>query len=490
MKDTLFDSLQKLSKSHDFTQKKVRTKCNVVHLTYYQSVISNEQLHHDLLPFFQNSTNNIQTVRELRTLIPIQDLVISAELDEITQHLTKGYIFIQLDSYLDEGVLVNIKDQESGARKYNNTENEYSVVGPKVGFVEDIDTNLKLIRRIIISDKLTFEEIIVGSLSKTRVAIAYIEGIASPEHVNTLRQRLSEFDFDVIFDSALIDQIITDNSNSIFPQFMTSERADRIKYGLISGQVAIFCNGSPYVMFGPSTIFDFFISPEDYYLPWILGSFFRLIRYLGVIFSVMATPIYVAVLSFHYSVIPKNLLGPIIESRVDVPFLPVVEALFLEITIELLREAGARLPTKVGQTLGIVGGIVIGQAAVAAALTSNILLIFVSLSALASFTTPIYKMSNTIRFLRFPLIGLAAVWGGLGIVMGLVIILGHLLRLQSLGTPYLAPIYPFRYKDFRDSFIRASTEYTYLRPGFLRPVSMKRYKVHPQKDNPDSYDNE
>jgi len=490
MQNTLFDSLQKLSKSDDFKQKIVRTKCSIIHLSYFQSIINNEQLHHDLLPFFQTFNSNIQNVQDLRTLIPIQDLKMSSTLDEITECLMKGYIFIQLDNNLNEGVLVNIKDQESGARKYNNTENEYSVVGPKVGFVEDIDTNLNLVRRIIMSDKLTFEELTVGSLSKTRVAIAYIDGIASPQHVNTLRQRLSEFDFDVIFDSALIDQIITDNSNSIFPQFMTSERADRIKYGLISGQVAIFCNGSPYVLFGPSTIFDFFISPEDYYLPWILGSFFRLIRYFGVIFSVMATPIYVAVLTFHYSVIPKNLLGRIIESRVDVPFLPVVEVLFLEITIELLREAGARLPSKVGQTLGIVGGIVIGQAAVSAALTSNILLIFVSLSALASFTTPIYKMSNTIRFLRFPLIGLAAIWGGLGIVMGLVIILGHLLRLQSLGTPYLVPIYPFRYKDFRDSFIRSSTEYTYLRPGYLRPVTMKRYNVRPQKDNPNNYDNE
>lgn len=490
MQKTLLDSLKVLSNSDDFTQKIVRTKCNVIHLSYYQSIISNEQLHHDLLPFFQTSTSSIHSVHELCSFIPIQDVKISSNMDEITENLTKGYIFIQVDHDLDEGVLVNIKDQSSGARKYNNTENEYSVVGPKVGFVEDIDTNLKLIRRIIVSDKLTFEEVTVGSLSKTRVAIAYIEGIVNPQHVNTVRQRLSDFDFDVIFDSALIDQIISDNSNSVFPQFMTSERADRIKYGLISGQVAIFCNGSPYILFGPATIFDFFISPEDYYLPWILGSFFRLIRYLGVLFSVMATPIYVAVLSFHYSVIPKNLLGPIIESRVDVPFLPVVEAMFLEITIELLREAGARLPTKVGQTLGIVGGIVIGQAAVAAALTSNILLIFVSLSALASFTTPIYRMSNTIRFLRFPLIGLAAIWGGLGIMMGLVLILGHLLRLQSLGTPYLVPVYPFRIKDFRDSFIRFSTEYTYLRQGYLRPLSQRRYSVHPRKDNADHYNNE
>ncbi|KAI7251405.1 hypothetical protein KC345_g11583, partial [Hortaea werneckii] len=147
---------------------------------------------------------------------------------------------------------------------------------------------------------------------------------------------------------------------------------------------------------------DFFISPEDYYLPWILGSFFRLIRIISVIFSIFAAPAYVAVLTYHFEVLPDSILGPLIMSRLHVPLPPVMEVIFLEITIELLREAGARLPTKIGQTLGIVGGIVIGEASVRAALTSNILIIIVAFSALASFTTPIFKMANTIRLLRFP----------------------------------------------------------------------------------------
>ncbi|RCW48362.1 spore germination protein [Paenibacillus prosopidis] len=490
MQRTFYDSLKELSGSDDFAQTSVHTKWNSFYLSYYNTLISKEQLHHEILTFLKTPENSINHLQELRALIPIQDIRVSSGADEIMEHLMNGFVFIQLDENYNEGILINISDLNSAIRKNNDTENEYSVVGPKVGFVEDIDTNLKLIRRIIKSDKLKFEESTVGSLSKTRVAIGYIDGITSRQHVNTVRQRLSDFDFDVIFDSSFIDQIITDNSNSPFPLFMTSERVDRIKYALISGQLVIVCNGSPYVLIGPATIFDFFISPEDYYLPWVIGSFFRLIRYFGVLFSIMATPIYVAVTSFHYSVIPWELMGSIIDSRVNVPFMPVVEALFLEITIELLREAGARLPTKVGQTLGIVGGIVIGQAAVAAALTSNILLIFVSLSALASFTTPIYKMSNTIRFLRFPLIGLAALWGGLGIMMGIVLILGHLLRLKSLGNPYLVPMFPFRYKDYRDSFVRSSVESSYLRPGYLRPLTQKRYNVRPRNDKGDNFNEE
>lgn len=257
---------------------------------------------------------------------------------------------------------------------------------------------------------------------------------------------------------------------------------------MISGQVAVFSNGSAYAVTGPSTLLDFFVSPEDYYLPWIIASFFRLIRVFSVLFSVFATSIYIAVLTYHYEMIPKVLLGPLSFSRHNVPFTPVLEVLFLELTIELLREAGARLPTKVGQTLGIVGGIVIGQASVEAALTSNVLLIIVALSALASFTTPIYKMSNTIRFLRFPLIILASIWGGFGIVIGISFLIVHLTRLESLGTPYTVPLYPFRRKDLADSIIRSSYNATSKRPSYLRPRSLWRYHPSDQIKKKNDFD--
>ncbi|MBJ3792289.1 spore germination protein, partial [Bacillus sp. OA1] len=200
-----------------------------------------------------------------------------------------------------------------------------------------------------------------------------------------------------------------------------------------------------------------------------------IIRIFGVVFSIFSTPIYVAILTYHYEIIPMDLLGPIVSSRANVPFPPVLEVIFLEITIELLREAGARLPTKIGQTLGIVGGIVIGQASVEAALTSTILLIIVSLSALASFTTPIFKMSNTIRLLRFPFILAASLWGGFGIILSIALLLTHLMRLKSLGTPYMVPLYPFRWSDYTDSFIRSSYKNTTNRLRYLKPKILERY---------------
>ncbi len=484
---SLDDVLIQASKSDDFIQHSLSEDKNGIVISYYQSLVDEEKINQFVLTPLQINSNQINHVDDLIQFIPIEDININSDVDEIELKLTKGYVLVQLNNNQGLGALINTKNSNRGLRKFNDTENEFSVVGPKVGFVEDIDTNMNLLRRQIVSSKLIFEELTIGSLSKTKVLNAYIENITNIEHVNTARQRLKEMDLDVVFDSSLLDQIISDNSNTPFPLFLSSERIDRIVYALLLGQVAILSDGSPYIITGPSTIFDFFISPEDYLLPWVVGSFFRLVRFFGVFFSVFASPIYVAVITYHYVIVPVDLLGPLIESRADVPFPPIFEVLFLEITIELLREAGARLPTKVGQTLGIVGGIVIGQAAVAAALTSNILLIIVALSALASFTTPIFKMANTIRLLRFPFIFFAAIWGGLGIVVALTITIAHLLRLKSLGTPYLVPLYPLRIKDFADSFIRSSFRITTKRPGYLRPQNQTRYRVNEGKDD---FDNE
>ncbi|WP_261381236.1 spore germination protein [Paenibacillus cremeus] len=482
-------ALKEASKSDDFIQSAMTIHHTLIHFSYYNSVVNHEMIHRDLLTMIQLSKVEIHDLNTLKNLISIDGIKLSSNLDEISLSLIKGFIYVQLDSNLNEGLLVNVADMEKGYRSNNLSENEFSVIGPQVAFVEDLDTNLNLLRKEMISDKLVFEEQIKGSLSKTRVVIVYLDGITNPQHLNTVRQRLMDLDFDVIFDSSTLSQIIADNGNTPFPLYMSTERVDRVKFSLLSGHVAILSSGSPYAISGPTTLFDFFYSPEDFYLPWVLGSFVRIIRYVGVVFSVFASSIYVSVMTFHHSIVPQSLLGPIIESRANVPFQPFLEVLLMEITVELLREAGARLPSKVGQTLGIVGGVVIGQAAVQAGLTSTILIIIVSLSALASFTTPIFKMANTIRFLRFPIIGLSALWGGLGITIGILFLLGHLLRLKSFGMPYIVPVFPFRYKGFREA-IRLNYSQTWVRPPYLRPLFARRYTVQKHKDIGDDLNNE
>ncbi len=489
--NSIHDLFKDVSKSDDFYQFSTKSvNESPIYFSYYKSLIDEKKIHHHLLPYIQSAEEVFTELTDVMNAIPIEDREITSDAKVFINKLTKGYIFIHLTKTPEKGILVNLSNGTKGYRAFNDAENEYSVLGPKVGFVEDLDTNLSLLRRQITSEDLVFKEITKGSLSNTRVMIGYIDGIANPQHIQTMKQRLEDLDMDVIFDSSILDQIISDNANTPFPLFMSTERLDRTIYMLLLGQVIVISDGSPYVIAGPTSIFNFFISPEDYYSPWSVGSFFRLIRFIGILFSILATPIYVAVLTHHYAIIPEDLLTPLIMSRANVPFPPLLEALFLEITIEFLREAGARLPTKVGQTLGIVGGIVIGEAAVQAALTSNILLIIVALSALASFTTPSFKMSNTIRILRFPLILLAAIWGGFGVTLGLTFILCHLIRLKSLGTPYLAPLYPFRYRDLNDSFIRSSLSVQDKRYTFFRPLKLHRYNVKKHKDIEDDYNNE
>ncbi len=466
-----------ISQSSDYKSIHVFAGGQQLNICYFSTLIDAKSLQTNVIHSLQNRAldSELERLEDIKNWIPIEDVEISDRVEDIQAKLLKGCVIASFTQDDSKYAIISIATVE-GVRQNNDTENEFSVVGPKVGFVESLDTNIGLLRSQVNIPNLVVKEILIGSTSKTRVAIVYIDGVTNKEYVQTIEQRLEAIDYDVIFDTSQLDQFISDNSITPFPLFLSTERRDRVVYALLTGQVAVISDGSPYFITGPSTLFDFFNSPEDYYLPWILGSFFRLIRIFGVIFSLFATSMYIAVTTFHYEVIPRDLLEPLIFSRRNVPFPPLLEVLFLEITIEFLREAGARLPTKIGQTLGIVGGIVIGQATVLAGLTSNILVIIVAFSALASFATPIYKMSNAIRFLRFPMILASSIWGALGMLIGIGFLLVHLTRLTSLGVPYIVPINPLRIRDLKDSFIRPSYQFSNKRPSYLRTESTVRYK--------------
>ncbi|WMX58779.1 spore germination protein [Peribacillus sp. R9-11] len=481
----------KAKRSSDFKQFPLTGESGHLIISYYNTLIDQQQLQLKILLVFRETPfelNRLEKIDDIKKIIAIEDIVITDNMNEAESKLLKGYAILQMKENDQRFALILLSNDKTGLREQNNVENEYSVVGPQIGFVENIDVNIHLLRQQINTFDLITKEISIGSTSHTRIIIAYIEGITNEQHVNTMTQRLQDIDFDVVFDTSQLHQLITGNSLTPFPLLLSTERVDRAVHALIMGQVAVFSNGSPYAITGPSTLIDFFITPEDYFLPWIIASFFRLIRIFSVLFSIFATSIYIAVITYHYEMIPNDLFGSLSFSRYNVPFPPVLEVIFLEFTIELLREAGVRLPTKVGQTLGIVGGIVIGQASVEASLTSNVLLIIVALSALASFTTPIYKMSNTIRFLRFPLIIFASIWGGLGIVIGIAFLIVHLTRLESLGTPYIVPFYPFRPQDMKDSLIRSPYSKTSKRLSYLRPKSIWRYHPHNHKKKKSDFD--
>jgi hypothetical protein len=412
-------------------------------------------------------------LEDAKLLLPIADVELTDDPAKIEPKLFQGNVLLTVKG--DSKKYCFFSAKKGITRNINQPEVEFTVVGPKEAFVESLEQNINLVRKRIPIKELIVENVKVGNLSKTNIAILHIEGITNIENVNTVRQRIKEIEFDELIDSSYVTQIISDNKFSPFPQMLDTERPDRVAAVLAEGKVVVMVDGSPHALIAPTTLVDFFSSFEDYFFNWLLASFARLIRLFGVTFSIMVTPLYVATLTYHYELIPQDLLGPLIASRRAVPFPPILEALFLETTIELLREAGARLPTKVGQTIGIVGGIVIGTASVEAGLTSNVLLIMIGLAALASFTTPVYRMGNTIRLMRFPFLFMADLWGLLGLTVCFSLILTHLIRLTSLGRPILEPFFPFRLQDLKDALIKFPISKRVKRPFFLQTAQPYRY---------------
>ncbi|MBB5174510.1 spore germination protein [Texcoconibacillus texcoconensis] len=473
-KESLSEVFRACEKSQDFVRHTLTTQYEQTFTyTFFETMVDGQLFKEQILPVLQKGS--FSTLRDVKSLIPIEDTEISADPIEIEKRLISGYIFIQFEKADPYGLLLRAPSVER--RAVTVPEVEYSVLGPKESFVENLDVNLHLLRRRLKIAELTVENITVGSLTNTRVSVLYLSHIANSENVNTVLQRIRDIDYDEIIDSSYINQMIEDNKHSPFPQLLDTERPDRVASELSRGKVAVLVDGSPTAITTPTRFIEFFSAFEDYYLSWHIASIYRLIRLFAVLFSIFATSLYVAVLTYHTELIPMDLLSTLVISREDIPFPPIIEALFLELTIDLLREAGARLPSKVGQTIGIVGGIVIGTAAVEASLTSNILLIVVALSALASFATPIYRIGNTIRLIRFPFLIFAQIWGIIGITILSMFMIIHLLTLKSIGRPYLEPIFPPRSNDLRDAFFRLPFSLQFKRSTYVQPEHGKRFSI-------------
>ncbi|WP_100372479.1 spore germination protein [Bacillus sp. FJAT-45037] len=478
---TIEQALENCMRSSDFEHVQVTTPYKNIWVSYFSTLIDKNRLHDDIIEKIQ--THQFHSPEDLRTFIPLSSSKITTDASELANALMLGHVCVQLEESNVLCLLIDINKDDD--RPITTPEVEFSVIGPKESFVEGIDTNINLIRKRIPIPELKIEEFRIGSLSRTRVCVLYIDSIANDENVNTMIERVSNIQFDQINDSSYINQMIEDKTYSPFPQFIDTERPDRVAALLAEGKVIVLADGSPQAFSGPTTLVEFFSAFEDYFLAWHIATAFRLIRLFAVWFSIFATPLYVAVLTYHAEIIPQALLATLIVSRSAIPFPPIIEAVFLELTIELLREAGARLPTKIGQTIGIVGGIVIGTAAVEAGLTSNVLLIIVALAALGSFTTPVYRMGNTIRLIRFPFMLTAQLLGLVGLAILFNFMLVHLLTITSLGRPYLAPLYPTRLADFKDAFFRLPISMQSKRPIHLQTKNDTRFSKRKAKEKKD-----
>ncbi|CAH1222235.1 Spore germination protein A1 [Paenibacillus plantiphilus] len=438
-----------------------------IDLLFFGHQVDHDRLYQDIMnPLLSGETEAIPTILKQSRFIRVRD---SKEL--IIGILSgKAAIFFLQDAFLVDVFGVN-------SRAISQSETETVITGPHDAFTEQAGTNLSLIRQRIKSSHLKVIKLSVGEITKTDVYVLYIKDIANMDYVNKAIERIKFIEVDALFDTNMLLQYIDDAPYSVFPQFLTSERPDAIGSKLIAGRIVGIVDGSPSAFSAPTSFFEYFSSSDDYYQRWMLGSASRLLRFIALIITLSFTALYVSITTYHYEMIPENLLLTLTESRSRVPFPPLYEALFMETTIELLREAGARLPTKIGQTIGIVGGIVIGQAAVQAGLTSNILIITVAASAIASFVTPAYVMSASIRLLRFGLILLAGIWGNFGLAAGVTAIVIHMSGLTSLGSSYLTPVAPLKLKDWKDVFIVAPFKFLTERPSQSRSPNKVKNKM-------------
>lgn len=362
------------------------------------------------------------------------------------------------------------------ARSVSEPSGETAIRGGREGFTEVIRFNTALIRRKVRDTRLRIKYVSLGTRSKTDVTIIYIDDIVNKDALEELESRIDKINIDAILDSGYVEQLVEDKKWSLFPQIQSTERPDVTAAALYEGRIAILVDNSPFALIVPATLPNFFQAPDDYYQRWIHGTVVRFIRLLAIFSALVMPALYVAITSFHPSIIPSKLAYSIAASREGVPFPAFIEAIIMEFFLALLIEAVTRLPKPIGSTIGIVGGVVIGQAAVSAGIISPIMLIIVSLTAVSSFITVNYEIAEAFRIIRFLLIIASAVLGLYGIVIGLIIVLIHLIKLQSFGVPYLAPIVNPDIHDFKDVYVRMPLKYMIRRPSYMNTGDKIRQK--------------
>ena len=380
-----------------------------------------------------------------------------------------------------DGVARALKIPDQGYPKMgvSKSEAEKVIRGSDESFTESEKANTALIRKRIRNTQLKVKEFQVGVRSFTNVAIVYMEGLAEPKLVQEIHKRLTDYDIDGVMDSGVMEQLAEESWLSPFPQFQSTRRPDRAAMEVLNGKVVVLVDNSPVALLLPTDINSFLKTTDDYYNRFHMATFARLIRYVAAFFALTLPGLYLAVTNFHTQILPTPLLMSFWQARSGVPFPAALEVLLMELSFELIREAGVRLPGTMGNTIGIVGGLIIGQAAVEANLVSPIVVIVVAFTALCSFAIPNEEFAFSFRILKFLLIALSAWFGFFGFLIGLFLVLVHLASLKSFGVPYLSPYVGAQlngYQDEKDSFVRFPLRMLWKRPIYANPHNRTKLK--------------
>ncbi len=394
----------------------------------------------------------VQDVRVLsQTVIAVAKISITSDFNKIIHDISYGNTAIFLAGS-DRAIIAGTVGWKTRAIERSNT--QVNIEGPQDAFVENIADNLTLVRRRIRDNNLRFENMTVGARERARVVVGHIEGLADPGILAEVKRRINTVEIDGMFSPEYLQEYIKDNKWTPFSTIMKSERPEKIVACLLEGRIAVFIDNYPFVSVMPVSFAMSLQAGDDYYQSFYYGTFLRFIRYFAVLVTLLLPSFYIALITHHWEMMPTILALSILAGREGITFPPLIEALAMEFTFEILREAGIRLPKAVGQAVSIVGALVIGQSAVQAGLVSPSIVIVVAFTGIASFAIPDYHASIPMRLLRFPLIIAAGLLGIPGLVGGLLMIWGHMVSLTSFGVPYMTPFMPLQVKDLKDTIFR------------------------------------
>ncbi|WP_058484890.1 spore germination protein [Defluviitalea phaphyphila] len=465
------------SKNHDFIIRPVYISALNIKgtLVYLSGCVCVNTLTKDiiepLINTIQTSGNDIIS-SIINNIITNKNAKKITDIPLITKAIIQGNTILLLEN-CKEAICFSTQEFEHRAIEKPVIEN--TIKDSKEAFVESAEVNRSLIRKYLKCENLISESIEVGEKYKNTIYVMYIEGIADPDVVNDVKNRIKNIPFDTILNVSLLEQYIENRSYSLVPTLLYTERPDRATFFLSEGHVILIIDGSPSCLIAPATFWALFHAAEDQYQRMPYGNFIRIIRLIAFLIALLLPALYVAITSYHSEMIPSDLAVSIASAREVLPFPNIIEVILMEISFELIREAGVRVPTTIGPTIGIVGALILGQAAVDANIVSPILVIIVALTGLSSFAIPDSSLNYAVRMMRFVFILVGISMGFLGIAIALIVSITYLVNVTTFGIPFLSPIAP-NYPSSHDTFTRGSLLKQKIKPfniSTLNPLKRK-----------------
>lgn len=443
-------------------------KCQEIELTY----MNNRK---GKIYYPEEAVNDI-TMREV--IFGLTDVERLDSIEQIITTIMTGNAVLLVE---EENYALKIRSKGYPGIGVSEAKNEQVIRGSDEGFSTSYKTNESLVRKRIRNPELKIEEMHIGVRSKTGVALVYMDTIVRKELISEVKRRLSDFTIDGLMDSGVIEQLTNDNEYSPFPQYMTTERPDRVAQLVLDGHIVLLVDNTPVALALPVNFATFLKAADDYFSRWEFVTLERILRYIAMFFAFSLPALYISVVNFHPEILPLNLVLIFIKTRENIPYPVFVEVFLMEIAFELIREAGVRIPGAMGNAIGIVGGLIVGSAAVEANLASPIVVIVVALTALCSFTIPNNEFSSAFRIIKYFLIIFSGLFGIYGYILGVMCVLIHLSGLSSYGFPYLGPVAAGdmgQGEGEKDFIFRAPFKFLTRRPVFAKDSNRRKQRVY------------